>query len=202
MGRGSAAGQSCRSPSRAASRDNTDLGKGHSGGVLQARLGKGLCNGGERRAGQGAACREMARYKPGYCFARPTPIVYPLWVPGIGRSVAQPRGQDACLYRGRRVPGQRAAGQQSSLLPCKPPAVRAARVVLGCETKCMSSGLIGKTFKLPIVFWGYLRSWRTGLSRCLSFLSFSLMAYSSFPLPDSFVVGQKKNAGFVISVFF
>lgn len=80
--------------------------------------------------------------------------------------------------------------------------LRAPRMLLGCKTKQVSSRLIRKIFKLPIVFWGYLRSWRTGLSRCLPFLSFSLMAYSSFPLPDSFITGQQKNTGFVISVFF
>lgn len=86
--------RACPAP---ASRDNTDPGKGHGGGVLRACLGKSLCNGGKRRAGQGAACGEMAPYKPGYCFTCSVPIVYPLWVPRIGRSLARPRGQDACL---------------------------------------------------------------------------------------------------------
>lgn len=69
------------------------------------------------------------------------------------------------------------------------------------ETKRASSGLIGKAFTLPAVFGGYLRSRRTGLSRCLHLLA-SLMAYSSFPLPDSFITGQQKNTGFIIWVFF
>lgn len=81
-----------------ASRDNTDPGKGATaGGVLRACLGKGLCNGGKRGAGQGAACGEMAPYKPGYHFARTISIVYPLWVPRIGRSVAGTRGRYMCL---------------------------------------------------------------------------------------------------------
>lgn len=86
--------------------------------------------------------------------------------------------------------------------PAKSPALQAARMLCGCETKCVNSGLIGKTFEHPALFWGYLRSWRTGLSRCLPFLPFSLMAYSSFPLPDSFVTGQQKNTGFAIPVVF
>lgn len=159
-------------------------------------LGKSLCNGGKRRAGQGAACREMAPCKPGYCFVHTIPIVYPLWVPKSaaawpGRVVGMRACNGAGGYPGTGLQG---SGHPSSL--------RAARMLFGGETKRVSSGLIGKTFKLPVVFWGYLRSRRTGLSRCLPFLSFSLMAYSSFPLPDSPIMGQQKNTGFVISVFF
>lgn len=72
-------------------------GRGHGAGVLRAGLGKGLCNGGKRGAGQGAACGEMAAYKPGYRFARTISIVYPLWVARFGRSVVGMRGRYVCL---------------------------------------------------------------------------------------------------------
>lgn len=54
-----------------------------------------------------------------------------------------------------------------------------------CQERAVSAPWINL-----VLFWGYLSLWRTGLNRCLPFLSLSLMACFSFPLPDSLVMGQ------------